>query len=543
MNAMRLQDLEFFRGKATAPAPVHESHDLVILTAEDEWFVAGAAGDLAEFARGLPAGYVRPVGASLRMKFVNEVGRFAIPGAGVLELSSGKWRDRDFDAMLADLARIAAGLPFAERAGPGVAITHERPTDESSLYHAFIYLRQILSPAAPRCEQLATAIAAILAEPHERLLHEQRRVPIHAVRGVSGLALQRAMTRGDTWERVAPGAVSTDWSRACGDFVPRSLESPTSRPSRDTAENRFVKHFLTHARAIVRAMAEHTRHWDGLFRQRVTQDAEVMLQRLDALLRARLWREVGELRQVPAGSRVLQSRRGYVDILRHDTHMRCLAEVSALREVWRDLIAVKQVSRLYEVWCFFAVVEALKGWLGEPVQARVTHEVGLTESLREGVEVTWASGIRALYNPTFSQPAGRNGHHSYSVELRPDICIVVPEGSAPGLYILDAKFAREIERDSAKTADLHKMHVYRDALRMRVGPGPAWRVRSAWALFPGEEDSITAWAAEDDVPAVVAGVGTLSIRPGPRRASGYSPLQTVLGAMLERPGDDREIAR
>jgi predicted component of viral defense system (DUF524 family) len=111
----------------------------------------------------------------------------------------------------------------------------------------------------------------------------------------------------------------------------------------------------------------------------------------------------------------------------------------------------------------------------------------------------------------------------------------VPEGSAPGLYILDAKFAREIERDSAKTADLHKMHVYRDALRMRVGPGPAWRVRSAWALFPGEEDSITAWAAEDDVSAVVAGVGTLSIRPGPRRASGYSPLQTVLAAMLERP--------
>jgi hypothetical protein len=77
MNAMRLQDLAFFRGKATAPAPVHEAHDLVILTAEDEWFVAGAAGDLAELARAIacrlreaggrpPAHEVRQRGRPLR---------------------------------------------------------------------------------------------------------------------------------------------------------------------------------------------------------------------------------------------------------------------------------------------------------------------------------------------------------------------------------------------------------------------------------------------------------------------------------------------
>lgn len=532
---MRLLDLEFFRGKASEAAAVHEAPDHVVLAAEDEWFVAGAAADLAELARALPGSHVRPVNGRLRMKFINEVGRFAIPGCGILELSSRKWRERDFDAMLADLARIAAGLPFAERQGPGVAMTNEHVVDEASLYHAFIYLRQILSPAAPRSEQLTAAITAILAEPHERLVQEQRPVPLHAAHGVSVHALQRLVTRGGSWERAAPGAVSPAWERTYGAVVPRTLDSSVARPSRDTAENRFVKHFLAHIRAIVRVISERTNHGDATFRKRLAQDARQMLVQIDGLLLAPLWRGVGELSQVPAGSTVLQRRHGYADILRHDTRMRCLARISALRELWRDLIAVKQVSRLYEIWCFFAVVETLKAWLGEPVHASVTREADFTASLPEGVEVIWPGGVRALYNPTFPQPAGPGGRRSYSVELRPDICVVMPHGLAPGLYIFDAKFAREIEHDSAKTSDLHKMHVYRDALRMRGESGPAWRVRSAWALFPGEQDSTTAWPAEDDLPAVAAGVGAISLRPGVKPdGGGRGPLLAVLGAMLGR---------
>lgn len=532
---MRLRDLTFLRGRAREPVAVHEGDERVVISAEDEWFVAGAAGDLAELARALPTGYVRSAGECLRMKFINEVGRFAIPGAGVLELSSGKWLDRDFDAMLADLARIAAGLPFAERSGPGMGHTHETPTDESLAYHAFVYLRQILSPTAPRGEQLAAAIATIVSQPHELLIQERRAVPSRAVRFVTERALQRAAAGGGSWERVDRAAVAPAWARTVGAVVPHHLETSVARPTRDTAENRFVKHFLRRARAIVHAVGARAGREGGVFHGRVAADAARMLQQLDSLLRPVFWRDVGPLREVPAGSRVLQSRHGYADVLRHDTRLRCLARVSALRELWRDLLAVKQVSRLYEVWSFFSVVEVLKTWLGEPVHAEVLRVDEFAAALPEAVEVRWPGGVRALYNATFRCPAGADGLHSYSVELRPDVCVVVPEGPAPGLFVLDAKFARDSGRDSAKTEDLHKMHVYRDALRLRRDDGPAWRVRSAWAMFPGEEARVREWPAEDGTPTIAAGVGTIALRPaaepgGARRTA----LAAVLRAMLGR---------
>ena len=120
-------------------------------------------------------------------------------------------------------------------------------------------------------------------------------------------------------------------------------------------------------------------------------DAGLMLQQLDSLLRPMFWRDVGPLREVPAGSRVLQSRHGYADVLRHDTRLRCLARVSALRELWRDLLAVKQVSRLYEVWCFFSVVEVLQTWLGEPVRAEVLRVDEFATALPEAVELLRAA--------------------------------------------------------------------------------------------------------------------------------------------------------
>jgi len=531
---MRLRDLQFFRGKSPEPACVHESDDLVVLTAEDEWFVGGPTSDLDVLAAALPRGAVKPSNTRLRMKFINEVGRFALPGGAVLELSSGKWRERDFDAMLADLGRIAAGLPFAERDGPGATHSHDTPRDASSAYHAFVYLRQILSPGTPRSEQLSTAITAILAGPHERMVTEQRPLPVHQARVVAQRALERAVTGGGRWERASSEQVSRDWTRVYGERVPHALETSVARASRDTAENQFVKHFLLQARAVVRALGERCDGSDGsdaTFNRRIVQEAGQMARTLDGMLAAPLWRGVGALRQVPAASRVLQESRGYVDILRHDIRLRCLSRVSALRDLWRDLLALKQVSRLYEIWCFFVVVETLAQLLGEPLHATVVRQRDSSASLPEGVEITWPGGVRALYNTTFAPGRPNEGPYSYSVELRPDICVIVPAGPAPGLYIFDAKFARASEHD-VKTRDLHKMHVYRDALRMRTREGQVWRVHSAWALFPGGPEGITECPAEDGISAITAGVGAIPLLPAQRSSSAM--LSAMLSTMLGR---------
>ena len=527
-----MKDLKFSESKNKFQA-TYLGNEWVTLEADAEWFIAGALATLQQIQDALPPGCVRMRDGRLRLKFNNEVGRFAIPGLGVIELRSYKCGEEHFNAMLADIARVAAALPFAPRLGAGVSHRHEHWAEDQPKYHAFVYLRQILSEIAPAEERLSAAIAAILAEPHERLAPSERFVPAGAARDLSARALRQIITGQGVWQRgleTRPGP----WQRVAGDAAPQTIPERCTARSRDTAENRFVKHFLIQARAIVvdvRTRVGARANKDSFLR-RIDGDGAIMLQGLDELLRAPLWREVGVLQGVPLGSVVLQRRRGYADVLRHDTRLRCLADVAPLTELWRDLMAVKHISRLYELWCFIMVVEVLIIQLGVPQKALVTAPREFDASLSAGLAVTWANGIEALYNPTFVMPGHQGAHRSYSVKLMPDVCVVLPSGPAAGLFVFDAKFALDVKNDDAKSRDLHKMHVYRDALRIKSDDDGYLRVRSAWVLFPGERKDVIRWPAEAPQPAHLAGIGAIPLLPGAQSDGADSmALAEIIGAI------------
>lgn len=527
-----MRELKFFRAGSRSPAAVHAADDLVVLESEVRWVVHGPPAQLDRLAAALPPGRRTASDGSLRLAFINEVGRFAVPGLGVLELRSRKLSEREFDSLLADIARVAAALPFADHDGAGAAHTPETTADPALLYHAFVYLRQILSPAAPRSEQLQAAIAAIVAAPHERLVTDSRPAPFRAARAVSMKAIERAIARPDDWERHAPGEMPTPWQQVAGERTPRTIESSQVRSSRDTAENQFVKHFLEHARAILRELlrrAGSTLKPGSPFVARLRADGDVMLAALDLLLRAPLWKEVGPLRQVPHGSTVLQGRHAYAAVLRHDIRLRALARLGPLRELWRDLIAVKDVARLYELWCFLLVVEAITSRRGAPERALVEHNGAVAAKLPWGIEVRWPDGISARYNWTFSPGRASAAPHSTSVLMRPDICVVLPTGPTRGLFVFDAKFSHHKGR--AQHADLHVMHTYRDALRLTCGSSEPLRVRSAWVLFPGTAAGFARYPAETGVCAALAGIGAIPLRPP--ATPGGADLAAVIDVLCE----------
>ena len=90
------------------------------------------------------------------------------------------------------------------------------------------------------------------------------------------------------------------------------------------------------------------------------------------------------------------------------------------------------------------------------------------------------------------------GRRSYSVPLRPDLALWIPNGRPnSGLHLLDAKFkvvwknwlddesdleerenAKAERRGEFKRADLYKMHTYREAIP---------EARTAWILYPGTD--------------------------------------------------------
>lgn len=511
-----MRELKFFRGRTATPATVHADDNLVVLEAEVKWVVRGPQAQLDRLAAALPPGRYTLDPGSLRLSFINQVGRFAVPGLGVLELRSHKLSERDFDALLADVAGVTAMLPFADHDGAGATHYPELTADPSLLYAAFVYLRQILSPAAPRAEQLQAAITAILAAPHERLVTVSELTQFRAARAVCMSALQRAISRADTWERCELGDVMTPWRQFAGSRAPRTIESTGARPSRDTAENQFVKHFLEHSRSIVRALLDRTRvlpRPDSSFTLRLRRDGEAMMGGLDHLLRASLWRQVGPLRQVPHGSTVLQRRHGYDAVLRHDIRLRALTRLAPLRELWRDLITIKDVARLYEIWCYLAVVDVMRARLGEPERALVVHTGDFSAKLQWGVEVWWRGGVSARYNPSFTKQSrpGQTGLYSTSILMRPDVCVVISAGPTRGLFVFDAKFSHHKGR--VQHADLHVMHTYRDALRFGDGSDAPLCVRSAWVLFPGRPEGHVRYRARDGESAALAGIGAIPLRP------------------------------
>jgi hypothetical protein len=471
----------------------------------------------------------------LQFEFGNAVGFFDVPGLGRVEVRSGKWRQQDFDAMLAGLTEVVAGLPFS--AAIPTALPYERSAvaDHDVLYHAFVYARHILSESSPVSQQLRRALVPVFREPHRRFITVRHIVKPELVHRVDSRTLVSIVLGGF---RLTPGGSEKRPYRALLKDV-RGLDEGKPELTFDTAENRFVKSFLRGIqfgivdgmRSAVRASGM-TRH----FAKRISDDCDEMERLLRPILRHSLWKSVGAMTFVPVASTVLQQRRGYRDVFRHFARLRLASQVPFSKAAIFDLLEVKDIAELYELWCYFAVVEELRRALGPPATAQRASVTATGISVPWDFEVRWAGGARVLYNPHFS-PHRMDGRHSYSVPLRPDISLEVPSGPNKGLHLFDAKFRLErledlfgsnesVEDDfltrvgaderrgSFKRGDLYKMHTYRDAI-------PA--ARSVWILYPGSEGRFFREPTseyDDRVAEMLDGVGAIPLSPadGTRRS-------------------------
>ena len=182
-------------------------------------------------------------------------------------------------------------------------------------------------------------------------------------------------------------------------------------------------------------------------------------------------------------------------MLQHFSRIRLAPTIPLDKEAMRDLLELKDIVTLYELWTFFRIVHELAVLEGPPVRSgRPTRDHFRTDFAAGGA-FEWASGVRLVYNQHFSRSRPRR-RHSYSVPLRPDIALSIPNGRKSHLHLFDAKFrvrglshvgfggsgeGGEDEKageraGSFKRGDIYKMHAYRDAIP---------EARSVWILDPG----------------------------------------------------------
>ena len=202
------------------------------------------------------------------------------------------------------------------------------------------------------------------------------------------------------------------------------------------------------------------------------------------IARHSMWEEVGRMVRIPFSSTVLQRRRGYRRVLQHFSRIRLAPMIPLDKDGMRDLLELKNIALLYELWTFFGLVHEISAVLGRPpVQSgRLASDLFQT-AFAAGGTFEWDPGVRLVYNQRFSR-SRRGQRHSYSVPLIPDIALRIPDGPNAGLHLFDAKFRVQALTDvglaaddkdaddekareragSFKRADIWKMHAYRDAI-------------------------------------------------------------------------------
>jgi predicted component of viral defense system (DUF524 family) len=497
--------------------PAEVTSDGWLLDAEHEWVLESEPTLLDAVAVKLAGVGQRLSADVLLLSFRNAVGRFDAGPAGVLRVRSGKWTEHHYAAMLTDIANWSTALPF--QAGAASALPYARTELEAPdvLYHAFVWLRHALL----ECEDAALigALRSILRDPHRRMITHERVVPAHQVSRVSHRSLDDVAAGHRPFKRVPAGR-----GLAGGTLFPVEIAEQVAVPSVDTVENRFVWAFVTSCGHILDAMRRRTASDTSAFGRRVRADCSAIEGELAPVLTHRMWEDVGPMRLFPASSTVLHRRAAYREVLRHHILIRMATKALPLDEPdVRQLLEVKDIARLYELWTAFAVIEAVRSLKGPPSEAEPIADDGLSTTLAAGLFARWPDGTEVAYNPTYTRNQGFHGR-SWSLLLRPDVAIWSPSGPSHGLHFLDAKFklVGSLDGDDAQgkaqPGDLHKMHAYKDAIP---------EARSAWVMFPGTESRH--WQPNEGEG--LRGVGAVPVVPGEEHAALRTLVERILGAV------------
>ena len=338
-------------------------------------------------------------------------------------------------------------------------------------------------------------VRTVIRSPHQRLDEHVRHLRADRIRGRMSPRLE---------ESVATGM----------DRPQKRYRVESRRSSFDTIENRFVKHAVGEVAARLEqvevAMA-------GLLAQNqdgqtgVSDGFQRRLQGWRRTARSQaatpVFRTIGDFDGLTQESLVLHHRAGYSAVYRAWLELRHYLEFfSRLRTT---NIGMRQISELYELWCFLKLREILES-LGFKDETTIRHpqlwkKNELETALENGFGAAYLlrheqAGItlRLAHEPVFGNK-GTEGVHSYTVSQKPDIVLEATWSNGKRLlWIFDAKYRVKTvpdERDASRSQKaplvppdaLDQMHRYRDALILRLAQEAekSRPVVGAYALYPG----------------------------------------------------------
>lgn len=423
--------------------------------------------------------------------------------------------ESDYRQMLADVQDMLSGLVIEYLRATyhaGFASHEPQPTRLEWL----VLLRHILGDVETSLQQIARRpIRGMQRQPVVTRVERIRRLD-HTVR----LAIQRGSGRGPLL-RLGSGR-----------YVRERIAESQTRTTLDTPEHRWLSAQLD----MVRRRLGWLRHEESARekterREHVIRELTGMETRIARLCRLEPFVEATG--DPPAGFASLQllGAPGY-----REAYRAALILSLGLRIEGGPLqLSVKDLSLLYEYWCYLALLRLISEETGVPVPGRdflAISQRGVQVRLQKGRETATRfegpSGRRVTvtYNRLFSDDSADK---VILVPQQPDIVVSVEDPNWPRLHLLiDAKYRVDASSEYVSRYGtpgppedaINVLHRYRDAILERVpgtptGDRPQRTVVEAAAAFPFHETNLGAfgssslWRALDRL-----GVGAVPLLPG-----------------------------
>lgn len=313
--------------------------------------------------------------------------------------------------------------------------------------------------------------------------------------------------------------------------------------SKDTVENRFLKYAVKEMHRRFSVIREHIKYSLKVSEADISDKLSLIDEQLLRICNHPFFHQIGQFKGFTQDSLVMKRARGYSDIYKEWLLLQCGYE---LEESINNL-EVKDISELYEIWCFIKVKNMVQQIVGKNAVVTTSGKAltsGFIKQLVYGSqsEVTFKDGDIELATLTYNAQVEQDDDEivsaidnttTFTTIQRPDIVLRLSKRDNDDIvytYLFDAKYRlsdRRIENNDVPPQDaINQMHRYRDAIYYTEpkGNGIKKEIIGGYVLYPGDlnrsqfEDSYYHRSLKR------VGIGAFPLKPGPIKMDEYGNL-------------------
>lgn len=307
--------------------------------------------------------------------------------------------------------------------------------------------------------------------------------------------------------------------------------------SKDTVENRFLKYAIKEMHRRFSIVREHIKNSLKVNDEKISTRINEMDNTLLRLSNHPFFRQIGQFKGFTQDSLVMKRARGYSNIYKNWLLLQCGYEL----EDSINHLEVKDISELYEIWCFIKVKNMVQQILGKETAATTSGKQLTSGFIRQLVygsksEVTFRTGNIELATVTYNAQIEKDDTDiesaiedtlTFTTIQRPDIVLRLSKKSEQDIvytYLFDAKYRLNDRRLDGKDVPpedaINQMHRYRDAIYYADGESDEQlkkEIIGGYVLYPGNMGKIEYEDSYYHRSIEKVGIGAFPLRPNKTR--------------------------